>query len=151
MKIETIAKHLRNHFFFYILAPLMIIVSAFSYFRFIINNDYLIGYEGTCNPATEKCFTGCTDDACTESYYYSQMIKYAPDLYKECGKDITDCEAANTCLPEDRNCSITYCDPEVDGDICSTRTEETTTQDNSQTNPTGEDLLPSNSADNTNI
>jgi len=121
----------RDHFLFFILAPLIIIVGVISYYRFMINHDYMVGYEGNCDPVSEKCFIGCEDDECTEEYYYSQIIKYAPDLYKECGGDITDCEAANICLPEDRNCSITYCDPEIDGDdACAISAEESDVESN---------------------
>jgi hypothetical protein len=80
----------------------------------------MVGYEGVCDPVLNigKCFEGCSDDACTEKYYYSKMVKYAPDLYKECGEDITDCEFANACLSDDRDCSVTYCNPEVESDTC---------------------------------
>jgi len=98
----------------------VVVTSVVSYYRFMIKHDYVVGYEGVCDPTVEQCFIGCDDDACTEEYYYSKMQKYTPDLYAECGKDITDCEAASVCLPEDRDCSITFCNPEIDGsDACS--------------------------------
>ena len=97
----------------------MIIVGIISYYRFMIKHDYIVGYEGKCEIATNNCFVGCDDDTCTNKYYYSKIQKYAPDLYKECGKDITECEAANVCLPNDRKCSIIFCDEKIDGSICS--------------------------------
>jgi len=120
-----IKQKIRNHFFFYTIAVLVFVVGVFSYYRFMIKQDYMVGYEGVCDPVTEmnKCFAGCNDDDCTEEYYYSKMVKYAPDLYRECGEDITDCEAANSCLPDDRDCSVTYCNPEVEGDSCATETD----------------------------
>ncbi|MFA6386287.1 MAG: hypothetical protein WCW04_00750 [Candidatus Paceibacterota bacterium] len=131
----------------YILTPLIIIVSIISFYRFFINHDYLIGYEGVCDPSIKKCFVGCEDDSCTKEYYYSQVIKYAPDLKNECGEDITDCETASVCLPNNRNCSITYCDPEIDSNICSKQIEEINIEndnkDNSN-NSTGEDILQDN-------
>jgi hypothetical protein len=109
----------RNNFFSFILILIIIIIGVISYFRFIVRHDYLVGYEGECDPTAESCFIGCNDDTCTEEYYYTKMQKYAPDLYAECGKDITDCEAADVCLPEDQKCSVTYCDSEIDGfDAC---------------------------------
>lgn len=96
----------------------------------------MVEYEGICDPVTEKCFIGCEDDECTIEYYYSEIVKYAPDLQRECGNDITDCEAANICLPNDRECLVTYCDSETDGDVCSSPNEE---------------LLQNNNADSTNI
>lgn len=125
--MEPIHTHFRKHFFSYILIIAILANVGFSYYRFIIKHDYLVGYEGTCDPKIEKCFTGCTDDACTENYYYSQMRKYEPDLFAECGADITDCETASICLPSDRRCSITYCNTEIDGsDAC--YTEQSNTQ-----------------------
>lgn len=116
----NIKRNFRNHFFFYAIVTSIFIVGVFSYHRFMNKQDYMVGYEGVCDPAVDanKCFEGCDDDACTEKYYYVKMVKYAPDLYKECGEDITDCESANLCLPSDRDCSATYCDPEVGGDTC---------------------------------
>ncbi|PIZ86732.1 hypothetical protein COX93_03360, partial [Candidatus Nomurabacteria bacterium CG_4_10_14_0_2_um_filter_30_12] len=78
----------------------------------------MVSYEGVCDPTIEKCFIGCEDDECTKEYYYSEVQKYAPDLYAECGNDITDCESANICLPEDKECSVSYCDETIDGSIC---------------------------------
>lgn len=90
----------------------------------MVKYDYLIEYEGECDPATQECFIGCEDDACSEEYYYVKVQKYAADLYAECGKDITDCESANTCLADDRECSIIYCDAETDGGGCETLMEK---------------------------
>ncbi len=110
MKNKTIVEHFRKHFFPYILIIAVIISGGFSYYRFMIKYDYLVGYEGVCDQAVEKCFIGCEDDACTTEYYYTKMQKYEPDLFTECGVDITDCENANVCLLNDRDCSITFCD-----------------------------------------
>ena len=116
---------LRNNFFLLVLSSAVIVIVFLSYNRFIVHQDYIVGYEGKCDPLLENCFVGCEDDECTEEYYYSYVQKYAADLYDECGKDITDCEASNLCLPNDHECSITYCDPEMDGvGACETLTEE---------------------------
>ena len=140
-----------DHFFFFVLVFLVLIIGYTSYYRFMIKNDYIVGYEGVCDPATNKCFIGCEDDACTKESYYSKVEKYAPDLYRECGKDITDCEAASKCLPNDRKCSVTYCNTEVGGDICKMPTDKLNIQNTNQTEPTKEDLLQSNNINNTNI
>ena len=108
-----------NNFHFYILAFLVTLFIVASYYRFVVKQDYVVGYEGACDPIVESCFIGCEDDDCTEEYYYSKMQKYAPDLYAECGESIIECELASICLPEDRNCSIIYCDAETD-DSCET-------------------------------
>ena len=110
-------KFLSNNFFLLVLLFAVIIVVFRSYNRFLVRYDYIVGYEGVCDPATEKCFVG-VDDTSGKEYYYSKMQKYEPDLYKECGKDITDCKDASVCLPDDRKCSITYCDSKIDGSAC---------------------------------
>lgn len=111
----------------YLLLLFIVLSVGYSYFRFIVRNDYVVGYEGSCDPVTQSCFIGCNDDACVDSYYYAKIQKYAVDLYKECGEDITDCTAANTCLTGDRACTITYCDPTDTEDTCSTATSAATT------------------------
>ena len=108
--------------FLFLLAVLFVLT---SYYRFLVIHDYLVAYEGECDPYTQVCFVGCEDDECSSEYYYSQVEKYAPNVYEQCGKDITDCESASRCLPEDgEQCSVTYCDPGTDGDECETFTEE---------------------------
>lgn len=120
-----IKQNFRNYFFFYTLVGFVFLAGIFSYNRFMIRQDYMVWYEGSCDPiiSATKCFQGCADDACTEVYYYSKMLKYAPDLYRECGKDITDCESANSCLPGNRQCSVTYCDSKIEGDTCAAETD----------------------------
>lgn len=117
--------HLYKHFFLYTLLVLVSATVAASYFRFMIYHDYIVEYEGICDPLIETCFIGCEDEECTEEYYYSIMTKYVPDLYNKCGNDITDCDEANKCLDEDRNCSIVFCEPTADtGEICKMISEE---------------------------
>jgi len=150
--MEPTHTHFRKHFFSYILIIAILANVGFSYYRFIIMHDYLVGYEGTCDPKTEKCFTGCTDDACTESYYYSQMRKYEPDLFAECGVDITDCEEASVCLSNDRDCSITYCDEKTkteDEECISGIKNSDAENDKSSVSSLGEDkILQDNTSDN---
>jgi hypothetical protein len=108
----------REYFFYYLLLVFILITGVFSYFRFIVYHDYVVYYEGECDPTVESCFVGCEDDECTNEYPYSKVQKYAPDVIRECGNYITDCPEANICLPTDQECSITYCDPEIDSVDC---------------------------------
>jgi len=96
-----------------------VFLAAVSYTRFVVNHDYIVGYEGSCDPEIFKCFVGYEDGTSEKELYYSKIKKYAPDLYKQCGEDITGCESANRCFPEDRHCSIIYCDEKKDDDTCS--------------------------------
>jgi hypothetical protein len=120
--------HFRGHILLYILLPLVLLSAAASFYRFVVTSDYIVEYEGECDPAAESCFEGCEDDECTEPYPYKQMQKYASDLRAACGPDITDCEAASVCLPGDAECSVLYCDPEQLGEdeYCAEPEEEET-------------------------
>jgi len=108
-----------NNYLLYALTLLFIFFVGASYVRFIMLQDYLVAYEGACDPALNSCFIGCSDDTCSEEYYYSEVQKYAPRIFEQCGADITDCNEANICLSQnDENCSVTYCDPNIEGDEC---------------------------------
>lgn len=100
-----------KHLLVYILLPLCLLAIAASYYRFMVVGSYVVEYEGACDPVTESCFVACADDECTDLYYHTWVHKYASDVQRECGIDVTDCEAANVCLPGDTECSVTYCDP----------------------------------------
>lgn len=120
----------RENFLLYTLIPLTILFVCASYYRFMVVRDYNVAYEGACDEITQDCFIGCEDDECSVEYYYSNVQKYAADLLAQCGNDITDCEDANVCLREDGDrCSVTYCDPEVDGEACETISEESGLED----------------------
>lgn len=140
-------KFLSNNFFSLVLLFAVIIVVFISYNRFIVRQDYIVGYEGDCDPVIENCFVGCEDDECTSEYYYTKMQKYEPDLYAECGTDITDCEKANVCLPNDRDCSKTYCDSKTSEEEC---TSNTLNEEEKQVGLSTEKSLQDN-VDNSNI
>lgn len=109
---------IRSHLLTVVLVPTLLIMGVTSYVRFIVNHDYMVGYEGKCDPVTQTCFIGCEGDECAEPYYYSEIEKYAADLYAQCGPDISNCPSAQMCQEGERACSITYCDSEIDGDMC---------------------------------
>lgn len=150
MKIKY-QKFLSNNFFLLILLFAVIVVVFLSYNRFIVRHDYIVGYEGVCDPATEKCFVG-VDDTSGEEYYYTKMQKYEPDLYAECGADITDCKEASVCLPNDRDCSITYCDKKTktEDEECVSGIENSVTKNNENSiDPSlGDKTLQDNTSDN---
>lgn len=110
----------RNHFLLYTVLPLILIAGFASYYRFMVAGDYIVQYEGECNPSTETCFVWCEDEECTDVYYYTIVENRVKDIFQRCGPDITDCEAASVCLPSDTACTITYCDPENlgEGETC---------------------------------
>ncbi len=119
----------RDNIPLYILAVLTVLSVSASYVRFVVAKDYIVAYEGVCDPATQSCFARCEDDACIDKSYYTKVRKYAANLYAQCGKDITNCDVADSCLSQgDQKCSVTYCDPKTEGDdACATSTEEVST------------------------
>jgi hypothetical protein len=143
-------KHFQNYFLIYFLVISTVIVGSISFYRFMVKGDYIVGYEGECSPGAGSCFTGCEDDACTQTYYYTLMKKYAPDLYRECGADITDCDDASICLPDDRDCSVTYCDDNASNDTCFDPTIEPS-MPNDAAGSAGDNSLQDNDLNDTNI
>lgn len=109
----------RAHFLLIILLPLCIGATAASYYRFLVADNYVVAYEGDCDPYAASCFIGYDEDS-GDNYYYAKVRKYAPDVRAECGEDVTGCEDASVCLPQDRDCSVTFCsaDTTAEGDTC---------------------------------
>jgi hypothetical protein len=97
----------------FVLLPLCVFVAVAGWYRFMVEADYIVEYEGACDPATESCFIGCEDDECLEPYYYAWIRKPATDVYAACGEDVLGCTEAETCAPSDEECSVTYCSAET--------------------------------------
>jgi len=100
--------HIKKYLLLYTLLPLIILMVASSYYRFMIAQDYTVGYEGYCDPYEQSCFVYCEDEACAEPFYYSWIERHAGTVHAMCGPLVTECEAAYSCAG-DASCSITYC------------------------------------------
>lgn len=121
-------KFVRDNFLSILVLPLLVLLIAGSFYRFVILRDYMVSYEIECDPSLNSCFKACADDSCSSEYYFAIIEKYANNLYKQCGPDVTDCEDSTTCTPEDEDkCTITFC-TEEDG-ICSIETNVTDMQE----------------------
>lgn len=105
-----------RNFFPYIIVALLILLACGSYYRFMVLNDYIVSYEGECDPYAESCFVGCEDDECSAEYYYSIIERHADEVLKLCGTNVLECEAAFECQENVDLCAITYCDPQADGE-----------------------------------
>jgi hypothetical protein len=99
----------RSHLLLLICIPLLLLAMAATYYRFIIAQDYIVQYEGICDPVSENCFTYCEDEACAEPSYYVKVTKTAMNAYKQCGEDVSDCEIANQCQFGEKDCTVEYC------------------------------------------
>lgn len=100
------------------LVLLLVLTALSSYYKFGVQMDYIVSYEGPCEPETEICFAECDDDECTEEYYFTLIERKAYEIYDLCGSDVSECEEAFECQPDVEYCTISYCDPEEDEDYC---------------------------------
>ncbi len=123
--------HFRRNFFWYIVGVLTLLSVAASLYRFGIARDYIVSYEGECDPYTESCFLYCEDDECSEPFYYSIIERNAAEIYAQCGEDVTTCDEAYECPLDVPSCSITFCDPVLDEDQCESLSEEDLSVDDS--------------------
>jgi hypothetical protein len=90
---------------------LAVLTISASFYRYVVTKDFLVTYEIDCDPAISICYVGCEDDACTEEYYYQEIERYAPTLLGLCGADISECDAANTCMINEVQCTLASCNP----------------------------------------
>ncbi len=118
MLYRKIKEYFGDHVFLLFIILVVAASGIASYIRFIVDRNYLVSYEGKCDSRVEVCFSGCKNDACTETYEFSKVQKYGADLYAECGDDITNCDSANVCRSTDRECTVTHCDTKTDGSAC---------------------------------
>lgn len=117
-------QHIKNHFFLYLIVSLTILSVASSYIRFVVQKDYLVSYEGECEPYSQSCFVYCEDEECSEPFYYSIIEREANEIFDLCGTDVTTCDEAYSCQDNVDICSITFCDPTVNIDECELLTSE---------------------------
>lgn len=128
--VRSIGSWFYRHFFSVSICTLLLLLVGGSYVHFVVQKDYLVSYEGECDPYTESCFEGCEDDDCTEVYYYSMIERHAAEIANRCESgNVLECDAAWECQDDADACSITYCDPEIDGaDACITLEEYETNE-----------------------
>jgi hypothetical protein len=106
--------HCKKYLLLYTLLPLIVLMVSTSYYRFLVAQDYTIGYEGECDPYTEHCYVYCEDEVCEEPFYYSWIERNAGIVYDLCGPLVTECDAAYACPADELDCKITFCNNAVD-------------------------------------
>jgi len=114
----------KKHILLIFLVLLVILTFSSSYYRFVVTGDYLVSYEGTCDPEISTCYVGCEDDECTTEYYFTVIQREHNSIYNLCGENILECEAANFCQEAETNCSVSFCDMETEADACETVNED---------------------------
>jgi hypothetical protein len=104
----------KKHLLSFIVIPLFILLLVASYSRFIVQEDYLVSYEGDCDPYTQHCYVYCEDDECSEPFYYSIIERHAAEIHTLCGPDVLECDKAYECQNDVEICSISFCVPETE-------------------------------------
>ena len=120
---------------FYTILILLILGSVgFTYWRIVIQKNYQIIAETTCNPKAETCFhreaVTCngTDPACEplDASEYKIINKSASTIFtcEQTAKKL-GCDTELSCTQNEPNCSYTLCmaDNIPDGESCSTPTQ----------------------------
>lgn len=95
---------------------LLIVASvAFTYYRIIINRNYLIASEIDCDPYIESCFIytcdpeleECTGDPEEDTWYYKKIVKRASNI-PNCDPN-NDEECVISCEVGEEDCEETLC------------------------------------------
>lgn len=112
---------LGNKLFFTFFALLIIGTVGFTYWRIVVQKDYFITSEVSCDPATESCYhyepepcaEGDTECELEEAYDYKKITKKAYSIYAcEQTEEKIDCAEELSCLEDEEDCYYTPCDPE---------------------------------------
>jgi hypothetical protein len=116
-----------NRIFYSILILLIIGSVGFTFWRIVIQKDYQIVAEVSCDIATESCFNyegvvcdDTTDIECIaeEPYNYKIISKKAATIYTcEQTEEKLGCSEELSCLEGEADCEYTNCDPEAD-EVC---------------------------------
>jgi hypothetical protein len=118
-----------NKIFYTVLILLILCSVGFTFWRIVIQKDYQIVAEVSCDPSLESCFhyepePCATDDYdCLalppeEAYDYKLISKKAATIYAcEQTEEKVDCNEELACLEGEEDCEYTLCDPEVD-EVC---------------------------------
>jgi hypothetical protein len=115
-----------NKIFYSILILLILGSVGFTFWRIVIQKDYQIVAEVSCNPSEESCFhyegvvCDFTELDCEpeEAYDYKMVSKKAATIYAcEQTEEKLGCAEELSCLEDEEACEYTNCDPEVD-EVC---------------------------------
>jgi hypothetical protein len=92
-----------------------------AYYRYMVQENFLVKYQTPCNPATESCFVyecdpeaeECTGNPEEDTTYYSLMYRLAKNI-PACDVNVEgDCDAAYTCAAGEQKCEIVVCNDDT--------------------------------------
>ena len=93
---------------------LMILVFAYTAYKFLLKKDYLLYAQVSCNPVTESCFVYECDpevEECEEDTSYFKVIYKKAYLAPTCDNEDTECPELS-CEIGEENCDVVYCSEE---------------------------------------
>jgi len=103
-----------NKIFFIILAVLVLASVGITFNKIVVNKDYQIVAETSCNPETEKCFevtcdpaedVTCPAEIDKRTTYYKEISKKAASIAAcEATVEKLGCNGELTCLPNEESC-----------------------------------------------
>jgi hypothetical protein len=137
MEIIENKSRLGNRIFYIILILLIIGSVGVTFYKIVIQKDYLITAETSCDPTTEKgCYVWTCDPAddatcpaneAERTSYYKMVSKSAADIYTcEQTEEKLGCSEELSCVENEASCFYIYCDPAnlADGEACVTSTQD---------------------------
>ncbi len=109
---------LKGKIFFLVFGVLIVGSIAVTFWRIVINRDYIISAEQECDPATEACFVRecnpADDSECPENIdertsYYKLINKNAKNI-PPCDATSGECPTELSCDPGEAECEMILCD-----------------------------------------
>lgn len=108
-----------------LLGLMLLFLSVYNYYRFIVNRDYVIIIPIECEPGKERCF----EDQCLkktdgqECYnkllYYKLLHKRAyniPECYSQSPEKRIECPPL-ACEGYEKDCFVQYCSKQIGNEI----------------------------------
>jgi hypothetical protein len=123
---------LKNKIFYSIFFLLLAGSIVATYVKIVVNKNYQIVAETSCDPATEQCFVWncdveidgeCSDNPEENIWIYKIVNKKAATIAVcEASAEKLGCDGELSCTEGEKDCSYKYCDEESvsDGIRCST-------------------------------
>ena len=124
-KIEISAS---SKIFFWVLGLLILGSVAVTFWRIVLNRDYIISAEQECDPATETCFiytcdpeadSECPADEAERISYYKLIHKNAKNI-PLCDTLSGECPTELNCEEGEADCEMILCDESTvaEGETC---------------------------------
>ncbi len=92
-----------------------------AYYRYMVQENFLVKYQTPCDPALESCFVyecdpeaeECTGNPEEDTTYYSLMYRLAKNI-PACDVNVEgDCDAAYTCAAGEQKCEMVVCNDDT--------------------------------------